>query len=142
MTIQHSGAAAAQDGDAGRAEILHDESAWPQVSVTWPPDFDEADLQSHIGRVQGYLGRGPFTLLFDVTAARALTSVERQQFVTFFDTNQVAVEAHCRGVAYISPHKIHRGILTAIQWFVKMPFPLRMFASREDGLDWLRTLEP
>lgn len=118
--------------------IVYDESRWPVVEVRWPPDPSAADLESHLHRLQGYLDRDlPFELLYDVSLARPINSLERKQFVDFFSRNREALQQRCRGVAYVTRRAVHRGILTAIGWFVTLPFPLEVFATCEQGLAWL-----
>ena len=96
----------------------------------------------HIAYLQGYVDRDEaFQLLYDVGNARAINSLERKKFVDFFSENRQALEKRCRGVAYITQKKIHRGILTAIGWFITLPFPLEVFATREQGMEWLRQLD-
>ncbi|MCP5057004.1 MAG: hypothetical protein GY937_09805 [bacterium] len=118
--------------------IVYDESRWPLVEVRWPPDPSAADLESHLHRLQGYLDQDrSFKLLYDVSLARPINSLERKQFIDFFSRNREALQQRCRAVAYVTRRAVHRGILTAIGWFIALPFPLETFATCEQGLAWL-----
>ncbi|MCP5055824.1 MAG: hypothetical protein GY937_03760 [bacterium] len=125
----------------GTEGIAYDEGQWPLVEIRWPPDPSTAELDAHLRRLQGYLDRGvPFKLLYDVSRTRPINSLERKEFVDFFSRNREALQLRCRGVAYITRKAVHRGILTAIGWFITFPFPLEVSATREQGLQWLRQI--
>lgn len=53
-------------------------------------------------------------------------------------TNAMAsVRSHCRGVAAVIHSPLHRGIVTAVSWFVQRPYAYQVCANFDEADSWI-----
>ena len=107
--------------------------------VTYPPHHRPDDVQRHVADLARLVDRNePFVLLYDVTKAAPLTSLERRALTDFFRARNPDIERVCIAVAFITASPMIRGVLTAIRWSVALPFELQLFSDAAAGEAWAR----
>ena len=64
----------------------------------------------------------------------------REQFTSSFMQADGLDRVH--GHAFVTNSALSRGVLTAVNWVVKRPFPEKLFASPDDAMPWLQGVAP
>ncbi len=109
------------------------EIASPNVAhcdhVSIPSFFDCVD--------QGLARHIRFAVLHDARGMPHVDDVRRQEFMELLDARRPEVVKHVAAYAAVVSSPLERGVITAFMWFVKVPFPVRLFASPDDARAWL-----
>ena len=122
--------------------IQYDETNWPFVVVTIPPEvISDREFAEHLDRMSAYFERGErFGLVIDARDAQPLSADRRRQVAERLDHD---IEQHGdrligTGVALSSA--IGRGVFKVIQWMSKASHPMMSFDTVDAALEWLKTL--
>lgn len=124
------------------AEIVVDAGRWPLVVVRYPPAFSDEEWSAHGDELDGlFARRAQFLLLSDASRIVSPPSAKQRRYAA----QRVGARRDdwrrlCRGVAFVTPSPMVRGIMIAINWAAPPPFDQRVFATLEEAEAWLETL--
>jgi hypothetical protein len=122
----------------GHPRILDED--WPVVVVEWPERANAAGIKLHFDEMVALLAQrpGPFAVVVDATKARGLDADLRARTAKGIEQLTQASKGRIKGIAYVVPSALMRGIITAIHWLVRAPAPTATFALRGEALRWVR----
>jgi hypothetical protein len=100
------------------------------------PDAEDslADIQTGVAAVWQLSGQAPVPLLVDLAGSRAISREARAYL-----SSDAAARTTC-GVALLANSPVSRIIGTFFFTINRPPFPLRLFTSKTQALDWLHHL--
>ena len=111
---------------------------FPLVEV-WMGDSGVDELRTHLREMNEVLTRGRAGIVYDVRDANVLNPAERQIYMDYFNWRREFVTEHCACLGLVLDSPLKRGVLTAIQWAIAIPFPVRIFAKKPDAEAWVRS---
>lgn len=114
-----------------------DRDRWPVVLLHVVGGGDQApDFDSFLRALEMTQERqGRIVVVLDLTHARP-DPKRRQAIINWVQQNRDAVDRRILGIGVVAPSAIQRGLVTAVRWFVKMPFPIEVFPARRAALGW------
>ena len=115
-----------------------DDSSWPVIVMHVPrgAHSDEA-IQAILTRYKQLVleHREPFVMINDLREASGVTQKQRAEMSSFLE-NELEVASYCRGAAMVFNSAMLRGMLTAILWVSRPPYPTRVFKTVEEARTW------
>jgi hypothetical protein len=88
--------------------------------------------------LDGLFRRGErFGILLDVRRSPGLSARRRQLVGEHAKASFARFPGRCAGVAVVMSSSIHRGVFTALHWFLRGTLPSRAFATVLDGESWI-----
>jgi len=117
--------------------VRHDTSDWPIARVRFSPDYTREDTLAHLDWVKSILPQGRFGLVYDLRGVRAISAMERLDFVGFLRSNRLGLRLNCRGVGIVGASQVHRGVVRALDWTGGFSFPLAYFSGHPAAERWL-----
>lgn len=122
-------------------EIGIDDSRWPIVVVTPPRRVTDDQMRTHLAtfaELQRDRG-GPHILVLDLRRCEKISPRQREMIAERMPT--ATDHRACLGLAMVFTSTLTRGILTAIFWLRRPPYPTKIFSELAPALDWAqRTL--
>jgi hypothetical protein len=121
--------------------IICDASRWPLVEVTWPTKaVSDEEFQRAVGELSAFSHRKQRF----VTLHRAIKAARPTPNQRAFAAKQQAADAPVSrrwlcGVAVVVNSPLLAGVVTAINWLIPSPYPLRTFSSLNEAKAWLDT---
>jgi hypothetical protein len=136
MSSVHSGA-------DGRIEVFDD--SWPIVIVEWhgvvTPEMVEHAFKTHLTLARrAREGGEQIAWLTDLSHFDPLkaSAADRKRAALVLAEHQPAVAPHTLAEARVASRAVVRGVLTAMTWLVRDPWPVKIVAARDEGLTWLQ----
>ena len=120
--------------------FLADLGSFPLLEIASPnvADFNHVSIPSYFACIdQGLLRKTRFAILHDARAMPHVDDLRRKQFMDLLDPRRPEVVKYVAGYAAVVSSPLERGIITAFMWFIKLPFPIRLFANPAEARDWL-----
>jgi len=117
-----------------------DLSQFPLLRIASPnlAQFDHVDIPSYFACIDAGLARQlTFAILHDARALPHVDDVRRHAFVEAVDQRRTAIVSHVAAYAGLVSSPLERGVITAFMWFIKLPFPIRLFTSESEANRWL-----
>lgn len=134
---------AVHGGPDGRIEVFADH--WPIVIVEWhgivTPEMVEHAFRTHLAlAIRAREGNVKIGWLTDLSAFDPLkaSAADRKRAARVLAVQQPAVAPHTLAEARVAGSAVVRGVLTAMGWLVRDPWPVNVVETREEGLTWLR----
>ena len=122
------------------ATIVVEDTQWPVVVVTFPSQFDDGDIANYLAELAALRSRKtPYVIVVDIANSQQLTPKQRKMQADYIKEEAQLRELFLKGVAFVAPTAIHRGILTAIFWLQKSPVQHQAFAWLDDAMTWARS---
>lgn len=116
-----------------------DTTDWPLVLLTTEGDINPADLERHLAEYRALLDRNlPFGVVYDASKIGRVDAHIRRRYAEFHQENNEDFRRLCRGIGFVITSSLVRGALTAVLWMVELPFPYKIFATREEAAAWTR----
>lgn len=120
---------------------LIEQSRSPIVSCRYPEHVTDAFVEELSAELIALAkGSRRFGLLVDATVAQPLTPKQRALIVAAVEDHEPLFVASCVGQAVVMHSALGRGVLTALSWLKKPPFPMKTFNTVDDAEAWLRSL--
>ena len=125
--------------------IALDFSAWPLVQVT-PPPYSLSDdallefMDFHRQRVRSM--DSPHVLLLDLRNCNQMSGAQRKKLTDLHGHGKDKTIASCLGTALVFDSLMLRGMLNAVFWFFKPPYPVKVVPDLESAQRWLASLLP
>ncbi|MEL7530021.1 MAG: STAS/SEC14 domain-containing protein [Bacteroidota bacterium] len=92
------------------------------------------------GLYANYERKEAFALVFDATQAPTPNPVYQQKQAKWMKEHEALIKTYCRGVAYVMPNGLLRGVLKMIFSLQKNPVPFKVMSNLEEGRKWARSL--
>ncbi|MBL8741494.1 MAG: hypothetical protein JNK04_10385 [Myxococcales bacterium] len=120
------------------SDIIVDESCFPLVFLTFPPQVDAEMVTKFCARYDRMLDRGrPFANVTDVTLVTERPAATiRKQLAEWSRSNDARMVKLSRGDARVVRSSLIRGAMTAVGWLHKPKTPEEWFSSKEDAIAW------
>jgi hypothetical protein len=115
-----------------------DRTGFPVIIVAFTGEKETPEnFQEYLdGLYQNYDRKEPFSLVFDAKDAPTPSPTYQAKQATWMKAHETLIQTHCRGVAYVMPNAFMRNVLKLIFKIQDNPVPFKVFANREEGIDW------
>ncbi len=126
-------------------DFSYDDSDWPILLVTEGPGVPSPnEYRAHWAQVLQYTfpKREPFVLLIDDRKAEKPDAIRRKIIAETMQRSMQANPGNLRGVGVILGSKFDQGVLTAITWLVRPPYPMSMFSDVPKAKVWAIRMLP
>lgn len=120
--------------------FLADLRDFPLLEIRSPnvAQYDHVSIPTFFHCVdQGLLRKTHFAVLHDARAMPHVDDGRRQEFMELLDLRRHEVVRYVAAYAAIVSSPLERGLITAFMWFIKLPFPIRLFANEAEARRWL-----
>lgn len=117
-----------------------DLSQFPLMRILSPnvAQFDQVSIPSYFECLDlGLARQTTFAILHDARALPHVDDVRRHAFVDAVDQRRTQIVRHVTAYAGLVSSPLERGTLTAFMWFIKLPFPIRLFTNESEARLWL-----
>jgi len=81
-----------------------------------------------------------FSLVFDASQAPTPNPSYQAKQAKWMKQHEDLIKTYCRGVAYVMPNGLLRGVLKMIFSLQKNPVPFKVFSNLEEGKKWSQSL--
>lgn len=117
----------------------YDESEWPIFVVRFPPRLlSDSAFVSHLEEVGRAFRRGvPFGMLIVMGQHPPLAPEQRRASAQAMSADCARYPWLQRGLAIVIQSGIECGVVTAVSWIARPPFPLAVFESEASAKAWL-----
>jgi hypothetical protein len=106
------------------------------LKVVWPESFDLAELEDFTRRHDEFT-RAPYAVIHESEARPEFQARHRRVLTEWMARSGGLHDTYCRGVAFVTPSPIIRGVITAIFWMAHRRYPMQVFDDRGPALAWL-----
>ena len=119
-----------------------DRSTFPLITVTFTGTKETPEnFKSYLdGLLANYDRKEQFSLVFDASKASTPNPAYQQKQARWMKENESLIKTYCKGVAYVIPNPLLRGVLKFIFAVQKNPVPFKVVAKKEDGIQWAKYL--
>jgi hypothetical protein len=124
------GAEGLDSRNAPMKNVRVDKSDAPIIVAAFSRDYTTKDIAQFLLQLRELaLSKKPFFVIFDLTSARPLMAPERKMFADALTRDYSSYQEYMRGAAIVTTNFVHRGVLTAVAWFVKIPFEVEIHSD-------------
>lgn len=123
----------------------YDDSEWPIFRVAASVGVPTADeYRAHWERVleHTFERREPFVLLLDSRYEERPDALRRQILADAMQRGMKDRPGKLRGVAVVLSSRLQQGVLTAVNWMVRPPYPMSVFSDLVKAKRWAAGLLP
>lgn len=115
-----------------------DDSRWPLLALRPTASVDDpAALDATYRALERVLAkRRRMLMLFDLRGARS-SPARRRRLLEWGLRHEVELRAYLGASALVVGNGLERGFVTAMLWLHPMPWPVRVFSSRDEAEAWL-----
>ena len=126
-----------------RSFLKVDTTEWPIVFLTTVGSPTDEQLREHLKDIEReVLQRGQkFVQIVDQRESEILNAGQRAIIAEHQATMEDHYASSCLGEAYVSDKKM-QGVMIAVFWQAKPPYPYRFFESLEEAREWAHRLAP
>ncbi len=120
---------------------LCDSSRWPLVVLSVPAGThpDDIDTDSFYEEAEKLFARGErFAAAADLRLRAPLNAARRRRYADWMRTNAPVMRRLQVAGASIAENAVQGGIVTAIHWITRPPYPARTFLDLEPALLWMQ----
>jgi hypothetical protein len=133
-----------REGDALVSDLISIHHPWidssraPLYILTFPASTTDDELIACCTARESWAEkvRYPVAWVVDLSQIRTATARQRQIFGQHLGRIERHNISYNQGAALIVPNAVLRGVVTATFWIKPPSFPYRLFATRQEGLDW------
>ena len=120
-------------------DVKLDTTEWPLLVLTTPGKVDDENLGDFLKDFLDYIAykKDRYSMVMDVSQTSGMTPKQRKILNSSIGNENTNKYIIC--VALVFKSKILSRILTAILWYKKSEYPVKVFSSAEDAKDWART---
>jgi len=104
-------------------------------------DLGPDDIDAFVGHLRGTRSR-PGLIMFDITHDISPPTAPERRDIADAVRDTLASTSGIAGHVVVSNSAVARGVLTAINWMVKTPFPEHVASSPTAGLVWAKQQSP
>jgi len=117
----------------------YDDSEWPLFIARMPPKrLSDADFETHLKFLrEPFRRREPFAVLIVLGDHPPLGPTQRKAAAEAMITDSRSHPGLLRAKAIVIGSAIERGVVTAVGWMAKPPYPFAAFESESAARNWL-----
>lgn len=125
---------------ATKRRPTYDDSEWPIFVARMPPDrLTAAGFETHLQALRQPFRRGePFAVLIVMGNHPPLSPTERKAAADAMKADNERYPGRLRAKAIVIRSGVERGIVTAVAWMAKPPYPFAAFEDEVLAKAWLR----
>ncbi len=119
---------------------IYDDTAWPIFIVRMPPtELSSEAFEAHLAACRKpFRSAQSFCMLINMGNHPPLSAAHRKASAEAMKADMARYPGLSAGLAIVVHSKITRGVVTAISWLVKPPYPFAAFEKETDAIVWLR----
>jgi len=125
--------------------IVLDFRAWPIAQVTPPPYSVSDDALMEFMAVHKQVVRSmpsPHALILDLRGLGHMSTHQRKKLTGVLHGDEDEFASLCAGTALVFSSPVVRGMLSAVFWFFKPPYPVKVVPDLVSARAWVSTLVP
>ena len=112
---------------------------WPLVLVTLPAAQSDDEVLAYFDELRACRARRePYAIVVDAAASRGFSAKQRRMQAQYVSEGLELSGMYLKGLAFIAPSELIRGMLTAIFWLQRPASPHRVFTTKEEAVAWAR----
>jgi hypothetical protein len=113
------------------------DSKWPIVICEPIGVSTDGDIDEYIRTNEQAVARHePHFVIVDARQGESMAAVHRRRVADWVTQNEPALRAYRVGLAFVSESALLRGVLTAIYWVRRPPYPTAWFRTLQEAEDW------
>lgn len=110
---------------------------WPIIEVTNPPAFTDDEWTHLLTQITGVLKQDrPFAMINDVRVGPPPSAQQRKAISQLYQENMNLVKKNWRGTALITSSALVQGAITALNWLMPPPHPVKVCSNYAEGEKW------
>lgn len=124
----------------------HDTTQHPLHVMEFPERYEYAELDDEFVRFRDHYRRmvkerpqDECVLLVDISRVVKSEARNRKRIAQAMEELAELMKTRCVGQAYVVERPMIRAALTAVTWLRSAPWPVRVFARRDEAATWLRS---
>ena len=118
--------------------FVFDESRWPLLVLRIPERYTHEEFVDHCNRVRAYFERKErFAMVTDARGSYHPNATQRRLMVSTIELAGTRA-LNCVGCAVVVNSGLLAGVLTALQWATKLPYPSVNVTSPLEAEEWCR----
>jgi len=126
---------AAQHATAPRLEL--NMTRWPVIEVTNPIAFTEDEWMDLLAQIADVVKRDqPFAMINDVRVGPPPSAQQRKAITKLYRLHMDLVKRNWRGTALVTSSALVHGAVTALNWLMPPPHPVKVCSSYAEGENW------
>lgn len=114
-----------------------DRSRHPLVLVRPTAHYTADDWEGLLRQLAELLKSGPFGLINDPRGSQLPNAAERRVLIQFYRAHDRELRAHLLAAAIVGQSKLIRGVLTALEWALPAPHPVKICGSLAEAETWV-----
>ena len=115
----------------------YDDRRWPLLICTAVGESTDDDLAAYTAFLLTKLRRKEIhAVILDATRGKTMRSTHRRAIADFNHQNEAELKRYRAGLALVTPSAALRGMLTAVYWLFKPPFPYAVFETLPEAEAW------
>ncbi len=112
-------------------------SRWPVVEITNPMSFTDEEWTALMSQVEQVVQRDvPFAMINDVRQGPPPSAKQRKAIANLYREHVELVKRNWMGTAVITSSSLVKGAITALNWLMPPPHPVKVHSNYEDGERW------
>ena len=130
----------ARTSDGPSTTPIYDDTAWPIFIVRMPPtELSNDAFGAHLVACQKpFRASQSFCMLINMGNHPPLSAAHRKASAEAMKADMASYPGLLAGLAIVVHSKVARGVVTAISWLAKPPYPFAAFEKETDAIVWLR----
>ena len=110
---------------------------WPVIEVTNPRAFTDAQWTGLLVQIVDVLKRDrPFAMINDVRVGPPPSAQQRKAISLLYQEHMDLVKRNWRGTALITSSALVQGAITALNWLMPPPHPVKVCSNDAEGEKW------
>jgi|SRR5688572_7277251 len=110
---------------------------WPVIEVTNPPAFTDEEWTHLLAQIVDVIRRDrPFSMINDVRVGPPPSAQQRKAISQLYQENMALVKKNWRGTALITSSALVQGAITALNWLMPPPHPVKVCSNYAEGEKW------
>ena len=125
--------------EAPDSKLTVDITRWPLVVLRTIGTPSDSELRAHLQEIESLVlaREEPFVQIIDQRKAGALNAGQRALIAEHQSAMDGLYARFCRGEAYVADQAM-KGIMIAVFWQAKPPYPYRFFERMPEAERWAR----
>jgi len=110
---------------------------WPIIEVTNPHAFTDEQWTHLLAQIAGVIKQDrPFSMINDVRVGPPPSAHQRKAISQLYQENLDLVKKNWRGTALITSSALIQGAITALNWLMPPPHPVKVCSNYAEGEKW------
>lgn len=112
-------------------------SRWPIIEITNPSTTTDSEWNELIAQITRVIQRDqPFAMINDVRVGPPPPAKQRKAIAAMYQENLALVKKNWRGTAIITSSSLIKGAITAMNWLMPSPHPVKVCSNYQEGETW------